>query len=389
MDNFVITRDSRHSAARTGELATRHGTVPTPAFCPVGSQATVKTLTPEEVSATGAGMILSNTYHLYLRPGIELIAQVGGLHRFMGWHNPILTDSGGFQIFSLSPLAKITDEGVTFRSHIDGSKHHITPENVIDFQQALGSDIMMVLDEVPHPDAHPLKIARAVERTTDWAQRCLKARTATGQQLFAIIQGGTDCELRRKSAESLTGLEFDGFALGGLSLGEAKRDTWHMLDITVPLIPETKPRYLMGVGSPEDLVEAVSRGIDIFDSVLPTRVARNGGLYTAGGRINIKNSRFQSLDGPVEEGCSCYTCRNFSAGYLAHLFRSGEILGLRLASIHNLSFLQTLMAGIRQSIRQSYFEQFRSEFLAGYRAVDEQTRTLQKQKWLENRLNKL
>jgi len=388
MDNFVITCDSRASAARTGELSTSRGMVTTPVFCPVGSQATVKTLTPDEVSATGAGMILANTYHLYLRPGIEVVRQAGGLHRFMGWPKPVLTDSGGFQIFSLSPLAKTTDEGVTFRSHIDGSKHHITPENVIDFQQALGSDIMMVLDEVPRPDAPPLKIARAVERTTAWAQRCLKARTGTGQQLFAIIQGGIDCELRRKSAGSLTGLEFDGFALGGLSLGEAKIDTWHVLDTTVPLIPEYKPRYLMGVGSPEDLVEAVSRGIDIFDSVLPTRVARNGGLYTAGGRINIKNSRFQHLEGPVEEACDCYTCQNFSAGYLAHLFRSGEILGLRLASIHNLRFLQRLMASISQSIRQGCFEEFKAGFLSGYQPADEQTRTRQKQKWLENRLRK-
>lgn len=388
MPNFNVTRIDRASAARTGELTTRHGSVTTPVFCPVGSQATVKTLTPDEVSATGAGMILANTYHLYLRPGIELVRKAGGLHRFMGWQKPILTDSGGFQIFSLAPLAKITDEGVTFSSHVDGSKHHITPEDVIEFQQALGSDIMMVLDEVPRPDAPKLEIARAVERTTAWAQRCLNARTEDGQQLFAIIQGGIDGELRRKSAASLTSLEFDGFALGGLSLGEAKADTWHMLDATVPLIPENKPRYLMGVGSPEDLVEAVSRGIDIFDSVLPTRVARNGGLYTARGRINIKNSRFQSADGPVEEECDCYTCRNFSAGYLAHLFRSGELLGLRLASIHNLRFLQRLMAVIGQSIRQGCFEQFKAGFLSGYQAVDEQTRTLQKQKWLENRLKK-
>lgn len=381
---FIESRDTS-SLARTGVLKTAHGDVKTPVFCPVGSQASVKTLTPEEVTATGAEMILCNTYHLYLRPGIDLVKTMGGLHRFMGWQGPILTDSGGFQIFSLSSLAKITDEGVTFRSHIDGSKHFMTPEDIIFYQQSLGSDIMMVLDDVPPHDGNPARIARAVSRTTAWAKRCLEARTSRTQQLFGIVQGATSPELRVKSATDLAQMDFDGFAIGGLSLGEDKQTTWEMLDLTIPLMPALKPRYLMGVGSPEDLVESVSRGIDIFDSVLPTRVARNGGLYTTEGRINIRNSAFKNLDRPVEEGCSCYTCKNFSAAYVAHLFRSGELLGLRLASIHNIHFLQNLMGQIRNSIRRGTFIQFKTGFLARYRAVDEEVRQQQKQKWLASK----
>lgn len=381
---FIESRDTS-SLARTGVLKTAHGDVKTPVFCPVGSQASVKTLTPEEVTATGAEMILCNTYHLYLRPGIDLVKTMGGLHRFMGWQGPILTDSGGFQIFSLSSLAKITDEGVTFRSHIDGSKHFMTPEDIIFYQQSLGSDIMMVLDDVPPHDGNPARIARAVSRTTAWAKRCLEARTSQTQQLFGIVQGATSPELRVKSATDLAQMDFDGFAIGGLSLGEDKQTTWEMLDLTIPLMPALKPRYLMGVGSPEDLVESVSRGVDIFDSVLPTRVARNGGLYTTEGRINIRNSAFKNLDRPVEEGCSCYTCKNFSAAYVAHLFRSGELLGLRLASIHNIHFLQNLMGQIRNSIRSGNFIQFKTAFLARYRAVDEEVRQQQKQKWLASK----
>ena len=379
---FIILSQSASSPARTGVLATAHGEVHTPVFCPVGSQASVKTLTPQEVRDTGAEMILSNTYHLYLRPGIELVESMGGLHRFMGWEGPILTDSGGFQVFSLSPLAKITDEGVTFKSHIDGSSHFLTPEGVVSYQQSLGSDIMMVLDDVPPHDGSEARVTAAVERTSAWAERCLKARTSKTQQLFCIIQGAVNPELRIKSATELARLDFDGFAIGGLSLGEDKQTTWNMLDVTIPHIPLNKPRYLMGVGSPEDIVEAVARGIDIFDSVLPTRVARNGGLYTASGRINIHNSAFKTQDRPIEEKCSCYTCRNFSAGYLAHLFRSSELLGLRLASIHNIYFLQSLTRCIRESIANGIFEGFKNEFLAIYRTVSEETRKQQKQKWL-------
>lgn len=382
---FTILSQDASSPARTGVIATAHGDVHTPVFCPVGSQASVKTLTPQEVRDTGTEMILSNTYHLYLRPGIELVESMGGLHRFMGWESPILTDSGGFQVFSLSPLVKITDEGVTFRSHIDGSSHSLTPEDVVSYQQSLGSDIMMVLDDVPPHDGSEARVAGAVERTSAWAKRCLEARTSKTQHLFCIIQGAINPELRIKSATELALLDFDGFAIGGLSLGEDKQTTWDMLDLTLPLIPVKKPRYLMGVGSPEDIVEAVARGIDLFDSVLPTRVARNGGLYTANGRINIRNSAFKKQDRPVEEKCSCYTCQNFSAAYLAHLFRSSELLGLRLASIHNIYFLQSLMRQIRYSITNGNFEEFKNEFLAGYRAVSEETRKQQKQKWLAKR----
>jgi len=376
-----------HSPARTGILHTRHGEVPTPVFCPVGSQASVKTLAPEEIKAAGANMILANTYHLYLRPGIETVRSMGGLHRFMGWDRPILTDSGGFQLFSLAPLVKITEEGVVFRSHIDGSRHFITPEDAVYFQQDLGTDIMMVLDDVPPHDAPPDKISVAVERTSRWAERCLAARNSPDQMLFAIVQGGISPEMRRQSADQLAQLDFDGFAIGGLSLGEAKLDTWQTVEATVPRLPEDRPRYLMGVGSPEDLIEGISRGIDIFDSVLPTRVARNGGLYTQSGRINIKNSRMKLLDAPVEKDCNCYTCQTFSAAYLAHLFRSGEVLGLRLATIHNVSFIQRLVNKARQAILDGTFNLFKEGFLEGYRPSDEVKRNEQKQKWLRrNRL---
>jgi queuine tRNA-ribosyltransferase len=383
---FLIKNEDGASRARTGLLKTAHGTVNTPVFCPVGSQATVKTLTPDEIAATGAEMILSNTYHLYLRPGIELVKTMGGLHRFMGWQGPILTDSGGFQIFSLSRLAKLTDKGVTFQSHIDGSTHFITPEDAVSFQESLGSDIMMALDDVPAHDSNTARVAESVNRTTAWAKRCLEARTSQTQQLFGIIQGAISPQMRVKSASELALMDFDGYGIGGLSLGEDKETTWKMLDVTVPVIPHLKPRYLMGVGSPEDILESVARGIDIFDSVLPTRVARNGGLYTSGGRINIRNAAYKTADRPIESDCDCYTCRNFSAGYLAHLFRSGELLGLRLASIHNVRFLQNLTADIRHHITNGSFCRFKDNFLAGYQAVDEKVRREQKQKWLDSRL---
>jgi queuine tRNA-ribosyltransferase len=383
---FLIKNEDGASRARTGLLKTAHGTVNTPVFCPVGSQATVKTLTPDEIAATSAEMILSNTYHLYLRPGIELVKTMGGLHRFMGWQGPILTDSGGFQIFSLSRLAKLTDKGVTFQSHIDGSTHFITPEDAVSFQESLGSDIMMALDDVPAHDSNTARVAESVNRTTAWAKRCLEARTSQTQQLFGIIQGAINPQMRVKSASELALMDFDGYGIGGLSLGEDKETTWKMLDVTVPAIPHLKPRYLMGVGSPEDILESVARGIDIFDSVLPTRVARNGGLYTSGGRINIRNAAYKTADRPIENDCDCYTCQNFSAGYLAHLFRSGELLGLRLASIHNVRFIQNLTADIRRHITNGSFCRFKDNFLAGYQAVDEKVRREQKQKWLDSRL---
>ncbi len=382
---FSINNQDLLSQARTGVLKTAHGDVNTPVFCPVGSQATVKTLTPDEIAATGSAMILSNTYHLYLRPGIDLIESMGGLHRFMGWDKPILTDSGGFQIFSLSNLIKISDEGVIFKSHIDGSEHFITPEDVISYQQSIGSDIMMVLDDVPSHDASTTRVTEAVKRTSLWAERCLNAKTCKTQQLFSIIQGAVNPQLRIQSASGLASLNFDGYAIGGLSLGEAKETTWKMVDVTVPLIPHLKPRYLMGVGSPEDILEAVSRGIDIFDCVLPTRVARNGGLYTANGRINIFNSMYKTHGCPIEKGCTCYTCKNFSTAYLSHLFRSKELLGLRLASIHNIHFLQKLMEEIRLAITNGNFSQYKDNFLASYRTINEEIRQQQKQKWLEAR----
>jgi queuine tRNA-ribosyltransferase len=364
---------------------TAHGPVPTPVFMPVGSQATVKTLTPEEVGVLGFKMLLANTYHLYLRPGIGTIEKMGGLHKFMGWDGAILTDSGGYQLFSLAALCRISDEGVTFRSHIDGSEHFITPEMAVQYQEALGVDVMMVLDECTAYGDRPEKIRAAMERTHRWAARCLKAHHHEGQYLYAIVQGGFDPALRRESAAFLTNLDFPGYAIGGLSVGEPKEQTLELVALTVPLLPEGKPRYLMGVGAPEDLVEGVARGIDVFDCALPTRVARNGALFTAGGRRNIRNAAFSRLEGPIDPGCDCYTCKKFSAAYLSHLFRSDELLGLRLATIHNLRFIGNLMGRIRQSILDGMFDRFREEFLANYKTTDEKIRVEQKGKWLKER----
>ncbi len=371
--------------ARAGELTTAHGIIQTPVFMPVGSQATVKTLTPEEIGATGSGMILSNTYHLYLRPGIETIESLGGLHRFMNWDGAMLTDSGGYQIFSLAPLCKITDEGVMFRSHIDGSEHFFTPELAVRYQEKLGADVIMVLDECSACGDSEKKVEQAMHRTHRWAERCLAARTRDDLSLFGIVQGGMFPDLRRHSSEYLARLDFPGYAIGGLSVGETKEQTFGMLGIVTGILPAEKPRYLMGVGSPEDLVAGVTRGVDMFDCVLPTRVARNGALFTLDGRVNIRKAEFAVRDEPFDPECDCYTCRNFSVAYLNHLFRAGEILGLRLATIHNLRFLQRLMTGIRRSILEGTFEVFSREFLARYRPTDEVTRVNQKQKWLDSR----
>jgi len=315
VNDFSLLKECPDSRARAGELVTGHGKVATPVFLPVGSQATVKTLTPEEILGLGFDMILANAYHLYLRPGVPVIKELGGLHRFMGWDKAILTDSGGYQIFSLAPLSKITDEGVTFRSHIDGSRHHVTPELAIEYQEALGADIIMALDECPPSDARPDRIKAAVERTSRWAERCLKAKKNDNQALYGIVQGGVSTEMRRRSAKSLTSLDFPGYAIGGLSLGEAKEVTMAMVEETAVFLPSEKPRYLMGVGSPEDIVNAVARGIDIFDSALPTRIARNGSLFTGKGRINITNAAYKKAEQPVDPGCGCYSCKNFSAAY--------------------------------------------------------------------------
>jgi queuine tRNA-ribosyltransferase len=358
--------------------------VPTPVFMPVGSQATVKAITPEHLKETGVPMLLSNTYHLYLRPGVETIQRLGGLHRFMNWDRAILTDSGGFQIFSLARLRALSEEGVKFRSHIDGSEHFISPEMAVQFQEALGADVIMALDICPAFQDTPEKVEEATERTHRWAVRCLNARTRTDQALFGIIQGGFNPEWRCQSARYLTSLDFPGYAIGGLSLGEPKELTRIMIDLTAPLLPAKKPRYLMGVGSPEDILEGVSRGIDMFDSVLPTRVARNGGLYTANGRLNIRNSKWKEEKAPLDPTCNCYACRHFSAAYLHHLFRAEELLAFTLATMHNLYFMNNFMKQIRESIEQANFNAFKNIFLTHYQITDENVRIAQKQKWLNN-----
>jgi queuine tRNA-ribosyltransferase len=383
--SFRLIKTSPRSQARAGELLTPHGKVLTPIFLPVGSQGAVKTLTPDEVKELGYKMLLANTYHLYLRPGIDVIEKAGGLHNFMGWEGAILTDSGGYQVFSLSPLRKVSDDGVTFRSHIDGSRHHITPELAIQYQESLGADIIMVLDECPAHDDSPSKVKRATERTHRWAERCLKAQRRPDQALYAIVQGGMSAELRQESAEYLSSLDFPGYAIGGLSIGEPKPTTLAMIEETVACLPEDKPRYLMGVGSPEDIVEAVARGVDIFDSALPTRVARNGALFSWEGRKNISNAVYKEMQQPIVAGCDCYTCRNFSAAYLHHLFSCGELLAYRLATIHNLNFIAELVAKIRGAILDGTFLSFKEKFLAGYQPADEPTRLAQKQKWLKRR----
>lgn len=351
-------------------LRTPHGDIPTPVFAPVGTQATVKTLTPDELRDLDVTLILANTYHLYLRPGADVIAKLGGLHSFMGWPGPILTDSGGFQVFSLESLRQVSDEGVVFRSHIDGSEHFLSPEKAIEIQQQLGADIIMALDECPDPlDRDYNRVA--LDRTHRWAERCLRVHSRADQALFGILQGGIFPDLRRESARFLTSLGFDGYALGGLSVGEPKTKTWEMLDITVPLLPPDRPRYLMGVGSPEDLFEGVERGIDIFDCVLPTRLARNGAVFTSRGRINLRKAEFAEDPAPIEEGCTCYTCQRFSRAYLRHLHKAGEILGLRLNTIHNLHFLLDLMRRIRSAIVDGHFGVLKQRFLATYVAVDD------------------
>lgn len=375
--------------ARAGELITPHGTVPTPAFMPVGSRGTVKALTPEEVKDIGYSMILANTYHLYLRPGIDVAEGLGGLHKMMAWDGAILTDSGGYQVFSLAPLCKISEEGVTFRSHIDGSEHFLTPELAIDYQARLGADIIMVLDVCSAYDDSFEKVQQSMELTHRWAERCRKAHKNQNQALFAIVQGGVFPELRQRSVEFLTALDFDGYALGGLSVGEPKKLTLETVAQTAAQLPGEKPRYLMGVGSPEDIIEGVARGIDIFDSALPTRVARNGALFTREGRRNIRNATFSRMEQPIVADCGCYTCRTFSAAYLQHLFKSGELLAYRLATIHNLYFIHNLMEKIRVAITDGTFSRLREEFWSRYEPTDEQVRVSQKQKWLKSKGRRL
>jgi queuine tRNA-ribosyltransferase len=348
MSHFELIAEE--DGARRGRLRTAHGTIETPAFMPVGTQATVKALTPDEVRALGAQVLLGNTYHLALRPGADRIAGLGGLHRFMGWDGAILSDSGGFQVFSLDHLVKVTEEGVVFRSHLDGSGQRFTPESVMAIQRQLGSDIAMAFDQPVSWPANRDISATAMERTHRWAGRCLKNEAAPGQLRFGITQGGFDDELRRESAQALAAMPFDGFGVGGLSLGEPKELTYRLLSVQTNVLPRDRPRYLMGVGTPADLVEAIARGIDMFDCVLPTRIARNGSILTRGGRINLRNRRFNDDSGPPDDRCDCYTCGRFSRAYLRHLFMGGEILGHRLASIHNLRLLVRLTEQIRRAI---------------------------------------
>ncbi|MCG8400120.1 MAG: tRNA guanosine(34) transglycosylase Tgt [Firmicutes bacterium] len=354
--------------ARLGLLETPHGRVETPVFMPVGTQATVKTMTPREVREAGGTMVLSNTYHLYLRPGHEIVAEAGGLHNFMGWDGPLLTDSGGFQVFSLGPLRRITDDGVTFRSHIDGSQHFFSPEKAMEIQMALGADVAMAFDEcAPYPCSHE-EARTAVERTTRWARRCLASHHREDQAVFGIIQGGVYRELRLQSAAEITSLNFPGYAIGGLSVGEPKSLMYGVLDYLVPVMPDEKPRYLMGVGSPDCLVEAVYRGVDMFDCVLPTRIARNGTVFTREGKLVVRNAEYARDFRPMDPECRCYACRNFSRAYIRHLIKAGEILGIRLTTWHNLHFIASLMRDIRTAIAANRLSQFREEFWERYRS---------------------
>ncbi|HIJ79736.1 MAG: tRNA guanosine(34) transglycosylase Tgt [Desulfobulbaceae bacterium] len=366
MANSPFTLHSKASdcAARRGELRTLHGTIQTPVFMPVGTQATVKGVTPENLKELGAQIILGNTYHLYLRPGHELIRSFGGLHKFMNWDRPILTDSGGFQIFSLKDLTKITEEGAAFKSHIDGSNLFLSPEDAVMVQEALGSDIMMCLDTcIAHPATRQETI-KGTELTGRWARRSRAAQKDTGQLLFGIIQGGMYPDLRKQAIEELVEIGFDGYALGGLSVGESAEMMMEITEQTTAYMPEDHARYLMGVGTPENLVEAVYRGVDMFDCVMPTRNARNGMLFTSAGRLVIKNARYRDDQRPVDEHCDCYTCRNYSRAYLRHLFVSREILSSQLNTIHNLHYYVGLMDRMRRAIEEDRFGQFRNEFYA-------------------------
>lgn len=375
---FFLQIEATDGAARAGRFSTPHGDVPLPVFLPVATQATVKSLTPDDLTNMGAPMLLSNAYHLYLRPGVEVVQQMGGLHQFMGWNKPILTDSGGFQAFSMGKLTKVRDEGITFRSHIDGSEHHIGPEDAVAIQEGLGPDVAMCFDQCIAYSASEAEVEEAMHRTHRWAARCRAAQSAQDRQaLFGIVQGGVFPHLRRESANYITSLDFGGCAIGGLAVGESKTQMYEVVRQVIYLLPEDRPRYLMGVGSPEDLVEGVGRGVDIFDCVLPTRTARNGGLFTFNGRIDINNSRYRTDPNPVESECDCYTCTHFTAAYLRHLFKCGELLGLRLASLHNLRFIIRLMEQMREAIKAGQYQPFRQAFMERYRPTNEAARLAQ------------
>lgn len=364
---YELIKTCKQTGARLGRLHTPHGVIETPIFMPVGTQATVKAMTPEELKEIGSQIILSNTYHLYMRPGHDLIERAGGLHKFMNWDKPILTDSGGFQVFSLGPLRKIKEEGVEFRSHLDGSKHFLSPEKATEIQNALGSDIIMAFDEcAPYP-ADRQYVKNSLERTTRWLERCKAAHKYPEKQaLFGIVQGGMYRELREQSAKEITAIDLPGYAIGGLSVGEPKDMMYEVLDYTVPLLPEDKPRYLMGVGSPDDLLEGVLRGIDMFDCVLPTRIARNGTAMTSQGKVVVRNASYAEDFTSLDPECDCYTCKNYTKAYLRHLIKCNEILGARLLTIHNLHFLLKMMENVREAIKEDRLLDYKKDFFEKY-----------------------
>ena len=371
MEKPAVTYELLHidksTGARRGIVHTPHGDIQTPVFMPVGTQATVKSMTPEELKEIGAQIILSNTYHLYLRPGHEIVKQAGGLHKFMNWNRPILTDCGGFQVFSLSDLRTISEDGVEFRSHLDGSKHFFSPEKVMEIEEALGADIIMSFDEcVKYPETYEYT-KNSMERTTRWARRCKEAHKNTDKQaLFGIIQGGFYENLREKSAKDLIELDFPGYAIGGISVGEPKEEFLKMLYYTTPLMPENKPRYLMGVGTPDYLLEAAIAGIDMCDCVLPTRIARNGTAMTWNGKVVVRNATYEKDWGPIDSECDCYACKNYTRAYIRHLIKANEILGVRLLSIHNIYFLTKLMERVRIEIEHDNLENFKNDFYKKY-----------------------
>ncbi|MCY8042010.1 tRNA guanosine(34) transglycosylase Tgt [Bacillus spizizenii] len=364
---YEFIKECKQTGARLGIVHTPHGSFETPVFMPVGTLATVKTMSPEELKAMDAGIILSNTYHLWLRPGHDIVKEAGGLHKFMNWDRAILTDSGGFQVFSLSKFRNIEEEGVHFRNHLNGDKLFLSPEKAMEIQNALGSDIMMAFDECPPYPAEYDYMKRSVERTSRWAERCLIAHNRQDEQgLFGIVQGGEYEDLRTQSAKDLISLDFPGYAIGGLSVGEPKDVMNRVLEFTTPLLPKDKPRYLMGVGSPDALIDGAIRGVDMFDCVLPTRIARNGTVFTAEGRLNMKNAKFERDFRPIDEECGCYTCKNYTRAYIRHLIRCNETFGLRLTTYHNLHFLLHLMEQVRQAIREDRLGDFREEFFERY-----------------------
>ncbi|RZT22206.1 MULTISPECIES: tRNA guanosine(34) transglycosylase Tgt [Fictibacillus] len=364
---YELIKTCKQSGARLGKVHTPHGSFETPIFMPVGTLATVKTMSPEELKELGAEIILSNTYHLWLRPGHDIVKEAGGLHKFMNWDRPILTDSGGFQVFSLSDLREIKEEGVHFRNHLSGEKLFLSPEGAMEIQNALGSDIMMAFDECPPYPAEYEYMKSSVERTSRWAERCLKGHARPQDQaLFGIVQGGEYEELRKQSARDLVSLDFPGYAVGGLSVGEPKEVMNRVLDFTTPHLPENKPRYLMGVGSPDSLIDGAIRGIDMFDCVLPTRIARNGTCMTSEGRLVVRNAKYARDFRPIDENCDCHVCRTYSRAYIRHLVKANETFGFRLTSYHNLYFLVNLMKQVRQAIMEDRLLDFRNEFFEMY-----------------------